>query len=521
MLNKKIPNEPGVYIFKDNTGKEIYIGKAKDLSKRVKQYFSSNVAIKTRALMNHAADIEYFVVDNEVEALLLENKLIKKHSPKYNINLKDSKTYAYIALTKEDYPRMTVFRSKSKDMDLFGPYTDGTARFYTMRLAIEFFKLRTCRTLPKKACLRYHMGLCTAPCIMKNKIEYNAQVDAARKFLSGDHKEIVLRLENEMKQAAKDMKYEVSLLKKRQIESVSRLQNKQKIDVVSKNDQSVIVMVHSRENAFFIVLNIKKGVIEGKQEYSFEYTDTVFAEFLKSLYTIEFIPNEIIVSSAFWEDENERIALEEFFSKLKGVKVKIIFPMKGDKHALVELALKNAAIISDTNPALDEIKEKLNLEDVPSVIECFDISNLGREHIVAGMVRYVNGKPDKSSYRRFEIKSLKGKQDDFASIGEVVYQRYRRQRDEKLEMPNLIVIDGGLGQLGAAYNSLKGLGLTLPIISLAKREEEIYTLGSNVPLSMPRNSKMMLLLRGIRDATHDYVISYNRKKRSMNLKEKG
>jgi len=515
MINvKELPQEPGVYLFKDAQD-IIYVGKAKKLRSRVSSYFSkSNKSLKTSFLVRNIKDMDFIVVDTEVEALLLENRLIKKHKPKYNISLKDAKTYAYILVTDEAFPKVLTTRKVAKKGTLFGPYTQGLSRQEIVQLTLKLFKLRVCKKLPKKACLNYHIGLCTAPCIKNvSQEEYGEQVKQALHFLKGNTKEVVKKLTLEMKEASTEMQYEVALEKKNQIKAITHLHDKQKVDLVKRFDQDVVALQKDAQKAVIQLFTIKKGVISGKKSFRFDFDEELYASFIKMYYSQNHIPNEIIVN----EHIKDREAIENYLAKIKGLKVKITKPLRGEKAALMRLALKNAKLEVE-NKVLLEMQEKLLLPSMPRVIECFDMSNLGSEFLVGGMVQYVDGQPFKNGYRRFEIKTVEG-QDDFASMFECVFRRYKRLKEEKKPYPDLIIIDGGMGQLNASLSALKQLGLTIPIIGLAKKEEEIYLPEDPTPLKFPKNKPMMLLIRQIRDSVHRFVVSYNRKKREMRLRE--
>ncbi|MDA1196569.1 MAG: excinuclease ABC subunit UvrC [Nanoarchaeota archaeon] len=515
---KKVTSDPGVYIYRDANKKIIYIGKAKNLNARVKSYFTNSPhSSKTNLLVAKIDSVETIIVDNEVEALLLENKLIKKNQPKYNIMLKDSKTFAYIKLTDDPYPRITQTRKVSKKGTYFGPFTDSTVKNELLRLTSKVFKLRTCKSLPKRACLNYHIGLCTAPCVAKvDPEQYHKQVVGATKFLKGNSSEIVAQLESEMKKSAESTHYEIALEKKRQLDAILYLQQKQKVDLHKNYDQHIIAIKKDATKAMIVLFTINKGVLSGKREFHFPVSSEILQSFIKRYYGDKQPPYEILLSEACWEDEHEKEILEEYLKRMRNAKVILNVPKIAEKKALVDLALKNIA--TRTITALEELKDALNLNEYPRVIECFDISNLGDEHIVAGMTQWVDGVPNNQAYRRFEMKSVTA-QDDPKSMHEAVLRRYRRLSNENLAFPNLIVIDGGITQLNAALEALKSLGLTIPIISLAKEEEEIYLPNAPSPLPFDKSSPMMLLLRSIRDSVHTYVLSYNRKKREMELRE--
>ncbi len=540
-----VPCQPGCYLFKDKAGIIIYVGKAANLKKRVVSYFSGEQSPKTKMLVRNIDHAEYIVVDNETEALLLENKLIKQHSPKYNISLKDAKTFAYILLTREKFPRITTTRKIGKKGRYFGPYVDGTVRQEVMRLAIQLFKLRVCKSLPKKACLNYHIGLCTAPCIFNvGEQEYATQVNKAMSFLEGKTKNVLEVLHSEMNLASKQLKFEIALQKKRQILAIEHLTERQKVDVQKQFDQDVLALIENPDYATVLLLSIQKGVLRSKKEFRFDAQEDVLCSFIKMYYSQNPIPKEIIVNQACWTNELELHSIKEYLVQLKGSPVDLTLPERGEKLALVHLAEKNAQLSSE-NVLLKELQEKLNLPELPTVIECFDISNLGSDYIVAAMTQWVNGNPNKRAYRKFKIRSVQGKNDDFASMREVVFRRYARlqkeimqnkekkqeqkqerkkeqnqdQNSESNQLPQLIIIDGGKGQLDAALSSLQRLGLQIPIVGLAKEREELYLPGEATPLQFNPTSQMMLLVRGIRDSVHNFVLSYNRKRREMRLRD--
>ncbi len=515
-----IPKKPGVYLFKDKDGTILYVGKAKNLKARVSSYFSRSKehSVKTLHLVGKIDDAEFFIVDNEIEALLLENQLIKKHKPKYNIALKDAKTFAYILITEEEYPKILSTRRVGRKGHYFGPFTDGSLRLELIKLVVSLFKLRTCRNLPKKPCLNFFIGTCTAPCDKHvSKHEYQKQVSDAVSFLKGHTAPVVLRLKEEMRTAAKDLHFEAALKFRKQIEAVDHLQERQKVERVVRFDQSVVALQPVGAKAIIEVFTIVRGVLSGKKEFSFEYEDSILAHFIKLYYSTIPIPSEIIVSHAFWESEHEKKVLEGYLTKLKGSKVFLTYPYRGEKRALVEMAMMN--IQESASPVvLEEIKERLHLPSIPLVIECFDISNLSYDHVVGAMVQFVNAKPNTMGYRRFAIKSFTGA-NDFAAMHEVVLRRYTRLSKERSQLPDLIILDGGRQQLDAALRALRSIGLVIPAIGLAKKREEIYVPGLSFPLSIPKDTPMMLLLRQIRDAVHRFALSYNKKKRQMRMRE--
>jgi excinuclease ABC subunit C len=516
----EIPTVPGVYLFRDQKNGILYIGKAVNLRSRVRSYFSdTNQPIKTRQLVSKIRSIDWIVVNNETEALLLENRLVKQHSPKYNISLKDAKTFAYITLTKEKVPRLLTTRKVSSKMESFGPYTDGFTRRDLQKLVERVFKLRTCKKLPKRACLKFHIDLCTAPCTGNVTAEqYQEQVEGVRVFLNGDYEQTLERLTSQMQDASKKQNYEYALELQKQIASIRLLTQKQIVDKERGFDQDVMVFRRFEEQLLVVQMSVRKGVLLGKKEFTVAVQSQIEQEFLKMFYSENSIPNEILLNKRCWNSSAEKAALEGFLSVKRGTKVKLSIPRRGVKRELVNLAKKNIEATLAEDDVLVELQNALELPAVPHVIECFDVSNLGQEHVVAGMVRFADGKPDKTNYRRFKIKNVSG-QDDFAAMKEAVTRRYKRLLDENQQMPDLVMVDGGAGQVGAAQSALQSLGLKLPLIGLAKEHEEIYLLNETSPKKFESNSRMMLLLRQIRDATHNFAIRYNRKRRQMKMKQ--
>jgi excinuclease ABC subunit C len=321
-----------------------------------------------------------------------------------------------------------------------------------------------------------------------------------------------------MKAASDDHCYERALDLRNQIASIQLLTQHQIVDNEKSFDQDVMVFRQFGEKVAVVQMGIRKGVLLGKKKYTIDLQPQVEQEFLEAFYTSNQIPREVLLNSPCWQNNSEREALEGFFSTKRGAKVELVIPRRGDKLSLVRLAEKNLESNLDEDSILVDLKTSLSLPVPPKIIECFDISNLGKEHVVAGMTRFTNAKPDKSNYRRFKMKTVVG-QDDFASISEVVMRRYKRLVDEKAQMPDLIVVDGGPGQVNAAKTSLKSLGLQLPLIGLSKEHEEIHLPDEPQPIRFPKNSRMMLLLRQIRDATHNFSVGYNRKRRQMKMKE--
>ncbi len=518
--SQDIPTNPGVYLYKDEAGEILYIGKAKSLRSRVKSYFSNtDQPAKTRQLVSHIKKIDWIIVNTEVEALLLENKLVKQHTPKYNIDLKDAKTFAYISLTREDFPRVLTSRKVSRKLESFGPYTEGFIRQDLQRLVVRVFKLRTCKTMHKRACLNYHINNCTAPCIEKvNAEQYAEQVKHARSFLNGNYQKTIDLLRSQMQNASAERKYEEALDLRNQIASIRLLTQHQIVDHERRFDQDILAFRQVGEKMLAVQMGVRKGVLRGKSEFSVDLQPQIEQEFLKAYYVANQIPREILLNKPCWQGTEEKKALEEFLSAKRNAPVSLTIPRRADKLALVKLAEKNLESTLEVDSALVDLQNSFNLPVLPRVIESFDISNLGQEHVVSGMVSFKDAKPDKRNYRKFKIKTFIG-QDDFAAVNEVVSRRYKRLVEEKSTLPDLVIIDGGPGQVSAAKAALQTLGLQIPLIGLAKEHEEIYLPDESASRSFDKNSRMMLLLRKIRDATHEFSLGYNLKRRQMKIRE--
>jgi excinuclease ABC subunit C len=515
-----IPTDPGVYLYRDESGEILYVGKAKSLRSRVKSYFSNtDQPAKTRQLVLHIRSIDWIIVNNEVEALLLENKLVKQHNPKYNIDLKDAKTFAYISLTREPYPRILTSRKVSRKLESFGPYTEGFIRQDLQRLVVRVFKLRTCKTIHKRACLNFHIHICTAPCIDKVMAEqYADQVKRARSFLNGNYQQTIEDLNSQMQTASEQKQYETALDLRNQIASIRLLTQHQIVDHERRFDQDIMAFKQVGEKMIAVQMGVRKGVLRGKNQFTVDLQPQIEQEFLKAFYATNQIPREILLNKPCWQGTDEKKAIEEFLSTKRNAPVSLTIPRRADKLGLVQLAEKNLESTLEVDSALVDLQVSLNLPVLPRVIESFDISNLGQEHVVSGMVSFREAKPDKKNYRKFKIKTFTG-QDDFASMNEVVSRRYKRLVEEKSPLPDLIVIDGGPGQVSAAKTALNTLGLQIPLIGLAKEHEEIYLPDDPEPKKFDKNSRMMLLLRKIRDATHDFALGYNLKRRQMKTRE--
>jgi len=501
-----IPHLPGCYLFKGSGGVVLYVGKAKDLKKRVKSYFQKrDLDPKTSALVQAARDLDFIVTDTEVEALLLENALIKRHRPRYNIALKDSKRYACIHLTDDDFPRIRISRKGAGKGTFFGPFVSARERDCVFEVVRKTFGLRTCKNLPKTACLRYHMGACCGPCIGKiTKAEYHERVKRAESVLKGKTKELIASMREEMTELSASQKFERAIELRDEIRSLENLQDRQNVERQKKFDEDVLGYIVEEGNVYLMLFKVYKGTLEGKEDFVFAYGENFLEEFLVQYYSEIEPPEELIVPEPLEE------SMVGFLTHLKGRKVKITVPRRGAKKDLLELAKKNVTIgfFGDRNK-LEALQKALNLSKRPNVIECFDISHISGTATVGSMVQFRGGRPDKQNYRRFKIQSVDGI-DDFASIAEVVRRRYSRLKSECQKMPYLIVIDGGKGQLWAASQELRKLGLSIPIISIAKKEEDIYVLGSLCPLDVKKDETASLFVQEMRDEAHRFAIKYNR-----------
>jgi excinuclease ABC subunit C len=511
----KIPTNPGCYIFKDNESKIIYIGKAKNLKKRVSSYFQKDHPNeKTNILVSLIKDIDFIVTDSETEAFILESNLIRKNQPKFNIDLKDSKRYAYIEITNEEFPRLIIARKRGKEGKYFGPFVSSASRDNILYVLKKIFKLRTCNKLPKKPCLRYSIGLCEAPCVNNiPKEKYNEKIDAIKMIFSGKTRKLIKKLEKQMKTESKNKNFEKAIELRNQIHALDQLSERQKMERGKFYDEDIINYIIKDNEVYLILFNVDKGTIINKQEFVFPETPEFFEEFLLQYYTTNKVPKSIIVP------ENISRSLIEVLERKRGSKIMIEVPKIGEKKQLLNLVSKNIEIsFFSSVKELQDLKETLNLPNIPTVIECFDISHLSGTSLVGSMVQFRNAKPDKSNYRRFKIKTFEGV-DDTRAIAEIVSRRYYSLKTSSSSLPDLIVIDGGKAQLNFAVNELKRLNINVPIISIAKRLEEIFIPGQNDSIILPIKSGALKLLQKIRDEAHRFAIKYNRLLREKEMIE--
>ncbi len=523
---KTLPHLSGVYIMKDENDKVVYVGKAKDLRNRVTSYFLTGKDIKTTFLVSKIVTIDYIITGNEYEALVLENNLIKKYRPHYNISLKDGKSYPLIRITNEDFPKVFRTRRVIHDGSLyFGPYPDLKSLNEYLELIDKLFPLRKCGIpLRKRAtpCLYYHIGRCCAPCAgLVTKEEYGKHIDKVKKFLSGEDDELVRIARNEMNEAAKHLKFEIAAQKRdllNSLESVSRVQQVEDFSVESRDYAACEMRMHL---ATVSMLQIRDGKLMGKALYRAETlgdeTDTL-VHFLTQYYSDGGnIPQELYVS----HDVDSNL-IRTYLNKEMNYDIDVSVPKEGKHYRVLRMSAENASrdvekrLRSKGNPeALDELMDVLGLEEPPVYIEGFDIAQLSGKYTVASLITFVDGNPDKSNYRRFNIRSLDGRIDDYGAIKEAVTRRYTRQVREKKRLPDLIMIDGGKGQVNSAKDALLALGLdTLPVIGLAEKLEEIYFPDDRDVLVLPESSSALRVLIAVRDETHRFATSLNQSQRA-------
>ncbi|MDD4353525.1 MAG: excinuclease ABC subunit UvrC [Candidatus Nanoarchaeia archaeon] len=515
MINlNSLPDKPGSYQFKDNNGKIIYVGKAKNLKKRVSSYFiNKHLDEKTKALVRNIDNLDFIVTNNEIEALILENNLIKKHNPYYNISLKDSKTFAFIKLTDDEFPRFVILRDREKGNNVFGPFVLASDRKNILEFINKSFRLRTCKKLPKKECLRFYIGLCSAPCIKKiSKEDYFDSVNKAKNVLLGKNDELESALKKEIKEYSINQEFEKAIVVREQLKAVNYLNEKQLIQRSKKNNEHFIDYLIDNLTVYIIIFKVNNGLVSEKEEFEFNFSPDFFSQFLSQYYAENDVPNEIVL-----RDEIEEVLIE--FLKSKNDKVKIIVPKIGDKLKMLDLIKKNIdeRFLKSKN-ALIELKEYLNLFNLPYIIEGFDISHLSGTNTVASMVQFKNAEPNKSEYRKFKILNTEGEIDDFKSMNEVVLRRYKRLLLENKSLPDLILVDGGLGQVTSAKKALKELNIEIPLIGIAKKFEEIWMPNRGSPIIINKKSNALKLLQRVRDEAHRFAINYNKNLRSKRLK---
>jgi excinuclease ABC subunit C len=530
-----VPVRPGVYLFKGKDGTILYVGKARVLRDRVRSYFQASRSPfelhKTR-LSEEIADLELVVTDTEMEALALENNLIKRHKPPYNVRLRDDKNHPYLKLTLvEEYPRLYVVRRPGEDGNVYGgPYIPASMGRKTAAMVRKLFGIRSCKETLNgrrpRPCLQYQIKRCIAPCVAEvcTLDRYRQAAADARAFLEGRTEEVVRRLRDEMETAAGGERFEEAASLRDQVAALERLEMPQKITTTELEERDLFGVHGEGERAALQVFSVRDGKVVAREAFLLEgltEPETLLSSSIQQYYASgRYVPREVLVAEAVADRE----LLEEWLSARRGTLVRIRVPKRGEKVRLLDLVTRNARLAFElewkqprkqSQELLRALRDLLDLELEPRRIECFDISNIQGSDIVASMVVFEEGLPKKSDYRKFRIRGVSGTPDDFASMHEVVARRYRRLLEEGRELPDLVLIDGGKGQLGAAVQALEELGLgEQPVASLAKREELIFVRGRAEPIALPRSSPVLQLVQRVRDEAHRFAIGYHRKARS-------
>ncbi|MDP4182486.1 MAG: excinuclease ABC subunit UvrC [Bacillota bacterium] len=549
---KKMPDKPGVYIMKDENGEIIYIGKAVILKNRVRQYFqsSSNMAPKVKAMVARIAEFEYIVTHSELEALILECNLIKKHKPKYNILLKDDKNYPYIKVTmNEEYPRALMTRRLEKDgAKYFGPYSNVTAVKETIDLLKKLFPIKVCnKVFPRdigkdRPCLNYYIYQCLGPCQGNvSKDDYRALMKDICNFLGGKHNEVISKLEDQMNELAENLNFEKAANLRDKIRGLRHISEKQKVLSTTMEDQDVIAFAKSETDSCIQVFFIRGGKLLGREHFIFEGVGEVedkelISSFVKQFYgASSFIPSEIILQ----EDIDEINIIERWLTEKRSGRVYIKVPKKGEKHQLIEMVSQNALI------ALNQFKDKiaredaiskdglkglaglLNLKEPPGRIEAYDISNTGTSEIVASMIVFEKGVPANREYRRFKIKSIVD-QNDYGSMQEVIFRRFKHrekeaenQKNKFSKMPDLILIDGGLGHINAVNAVMKEIGVAVPTFGMVKDDKHRTRalVSTNEEINFDGDLNAFRLVTAIQNEAHRFAVDYNKKLREMRYKK--
>ncbi len=537
---KLLPDKPGVYLMQGEGGKVIYVGKAISLKNRVRSYFQNTAGhtAKVKAMVARIVDLEYIITDSEVEALILECNLIKRYRPNYNVRLRDDKHYPYLKVTvNEVFPRVLITRSIKKDgAKYYGPFTSSGAVQATLKLLKKLFPLRSCKrqnlATGARPCLNHHIKRCLAPCAgIIEKEHYANLVKEVCLFLEGRHETLIKTMEQQMLQAAEEMQFERAAELRDQIKALEKVAERQKIVSSDLADQDVIAMARGFDEVCVMVFFIRSGKLLGREPHFLQGTDDlsrseVITAFVKQYYSqVEFIPKEILLD----EETGEGDIITQWLKQKRGGKVTIHVPRRGAKKELVDMVAKNALQELEqhnaqlqqekamTEGAVLELQQYLNLSNPPWRMECYDISNTQGTESVGSMVVFEGGKPKNQDYRRFKIKTVEGP-NDFASMQEVLGRRFKRaaaQLNSKWALPDLVIIDGGKGQLGAAREIMKELGFGhIPTFGLAKEEEHLFTEGNPDPIILPRGSKPLYLIQRIRDEAHRFALTYHRNLRT-------
>ncbi len=540
-----VPKKPGVYQFINDKGEIIYIGKAKDLRVRVRSYFQKNKyqTPKNQSMIKRISDLDWIVVSSEVEALLTEANLIKENRPHYNINLKDDKSFPYIRITKESYPRIFITREIIKDGSrYFGPYTDVYVLRRSLKAVHKIFPIRSCdfildkktiQSLKVDLCLDYHIKKCDGPCQgLVSKEEYNKMIKRVVSFLQGRTTETELYINDQMSKAANETRYEDAAMYRDQLNAIKKFKDRQRKVAADFDDRDVIALSRKENMCVSVIVRIRNGRIHSREKISMNISDETDSDIIALVITqfylnSDFIPKVLNVSDM----PTNKAQLKYWLKEKRNGSIEIKVPIRGDKAREIRLAQQNAKLLlgewiinrkkrRELIPKMiQQLQDDLQLNIPPRRIEAFDISHLGGEDTVASMVCFIDGNAKKSEYRKYKIKGVNGI-DDFAAIREVVLRRYKRLKDKKLSYPDLILIDGGKGQLNMAVSALRDLGLDyLLVIGLAKRLEEVFIPGNSDAQSIPKNSPGLILLRKIRDEAHRFAITYQKQIRNKKVRE--
>ncbi|MAG14125.1 MAG: excinuclease ABC subunit C [Spirochaetales bacterium] len=527
---RHFPDKPGVYLMKNEQDHIIYIGKATSLKKRVTSYFTGNKDPKTRVLVGKIHAIDHIATGNEYEALLLENNLIKKWQPRYNINLKDGKSYPVIRITAEDFPR--IFRTRrifDDGSDYYGPYPSVHQLDTYIDVIEKLYPLRKCKGPLKKReypCLYYHIHRCSAPCTGNaSKDEYNETVGAIKKLLSGNSKEMVKTLTGNMESAVTELKFEQAAEYRDAIQAVKETAAAQEVQDFNFDVRDYVAAVEKEHLCSFIVFQMRGGKLMGRDLYRTEH----YGDFPDAYYQfiVQYYGDRAAVPDAlFVSDLVDTELISQYFLREKERRIEVKIPQRGRHRSILRMARENGLLDMDqrmrkrrNTEALEELKMALDLDHVPRRIEGFDISQLSGKHPVASMVSFYDGLPDKKNYRHYHVKTLDGAIDDYGSMREIVARRYTRILNEQLEQPDLILVDGGKGQVSAAKSVLDALGLAhITLAGLAKRQEEIFLPGRDKPYELPDTSSALKVLQRVRDESHRFATSFNKRLRQKDVK---
>ena len=524
---RSLPENPGCYLMKNAEGTVIYVGKAKNLKRRVNSYFLPNRNAKTAALVEKIVNIEYVITGNEYEALVLENNLIKKYNPHYNILLKDGKSYPLIRITNEDYPRVFKTRRVIKDGSLYyGPYPDGKRLDMYLETVEDTYPLRLCQGVLKKKstpCLYYHMKKCSGPCIGAiSKEEYGEYIKEVKDFLSGDDSSLSRKVKKEMLEASKKLDFETAAKKRDLLEALSVMQSNQGVDDMDTSEDSRdYAAIEMRAYLCTVsIMQFRDGRLIGKAMYRAEClgdeTETLLSFLIQYYSDGDTLPHELYVSH-----DIDAELLSKFFKEELGKPLSVEIPKDGKHYRILRLAGENASRdvekrlkSVDNTPALERLKEITNIDTLPSLIEGFDIAQLSGKYTVASLIVFRDGNPSNKEYRHFSMKSLEENEiNDFQSIHEAVFRRYKRQRDEKAQLPDLLMVDGGIGQVNAAIAALDELGLSFPVVGLAEKHEEIV-FPDNTSLLLDHSDPGLRVVIALRDECHRFATSFNQRMRS-------